>query len=232
MTGYNETNPRDILSALVREYGRITGDELEANQECLKTPWNPDTPIEPVFRNGSECQRLALNGYDPISDSQYIQGILATIKQSGILASDIRDWKKLPEREKTVAWLKQEFKRADRLHHQEKLTMHKSLAPTPLVHMANAAISSAPTALIDWKYCWAHGLNRTYESHECTSQGQGHIPTATFSNWEQHGGNHTMQRPPFFKQRHKYPDKPNRGRPNKRHKHVPATATVTAPKQE
>ena len=103
VTGYDKANPRDILSALVKEYRRITGDELEANRKRLKTPWNPDTPIEHVFRNASECRRFALDGYDPISDSQYIQAITSTIKQSGVLASDSRHWKKLPEWEKTVA---------------------------------------------------------------------------------------------------------------------------------
>jgi hypothetical protein len=61
-TGMSLVTPMKILEHLRETYGQITPQDLEDNLKMIKTPWNPDTPIETVFTNSNDCRAFAIEG--------------------------------------------------------------------------------------------------------------------------------------------------------------------------
>jgi hypothetical protein len=59
MFGYSDIEPGEVLEYLIDKYCHITSKELAENLERLKTPWNPDTPIQNAFANGELCRAFA-----------------------------------------------------------------------------------------------------------------------------------------------------------------------------
>jgi hypothetical protein len=57
--GYAHAAPEQLLTYLIESYGRITARELEKKLARTATPWNPDTPIETVFANGTNYRKVA-----------------------------------------------------------------------------------------------------------------------------------------------------------------------------
>jgi hypothetical protein len=64
--GYATTTSRQLLTHLIDTYGRIVAKDLETNLEIITAKWNPDTLIETVFNNATNCHQFAVNGGDPI----------------------------------------------------------------------------------------------------------------------------------------------------------------------
>jgi hypothetical protein len=69
--GHAQAALEQLLSHLFESYERITARELKKNLARIAAPWNPDTPIETVFANGTNCRKFAVEGNDPISDAAY-----------------------------------------------------------------------------------------------------------------------------------------------------------------
>ena len=52
----------DIIQHLDEEYGKITHDQLEANRNKLASAWDPDQPIEQLWKAVREIKRYAKAG--------------------------------------------------------------------------------------------------------------------------------------------------------------------------
>ena len=72
LLGFATTTSRTLLAHLNTTYGEITPDNLEANKELLKAPWDPNTPTETLFDQAVECQDFADQGNEPISEVQCV----------------------------------------------------------------------------------------------------------------------------------------------------------------
>jgi hypothetical protein len=84
--GYAKASPEKIDT-----YGQITTRELEANMARITFPWNPDTPIETVFSNGTTCRQFAREGNDSTSDSAYIWILVKIFRATGVLDRAVAD---------------------------------------------------------------------------------------------------------------------------------------------
>jgi hypothetical protein len=82
---YSDVNPKDMLNCLRTTYGTIKPKDLVANMERIRKPWDPNTAIEHVFTNGNDCRQFAIDGGNPFTDTSYMQILLTTIKQSGVM---------------------------------------------------------------------------------------------------------------------------------------------------
>jgi hypothetical protein len=69
--GYANTTLRAIMNHLLMKYGTIKDSDMRTNMKHLTAAWDPDTPIETVFTNGTFCCDFAEEGDDPISDATY-----------------------------------------------------------------------------------------------------------------------------------------------------------------
>jgi hypothetical protein len=187
--GFANVTPTAILTHLVANYGTITPAELEENLARIKTPWNPDTPIENVFATGKDCRQFAIDGQEPIPDGAYVRILLHIFRQSGVLDDSIRDWDKKPPADQTVQGATAHFTRDNKLRIASKGYLKDILG----AHMANAAaLPPLPAGqdgrepppdgtLTGFFYCWSHGIT-THQGSTCKHAKKGHVPTATMLN--------------------------------------------------
>ena len=81
-----------MLTHLSATYGVITPDQLKDNCDKLEAPWNPNDPIEGLWKCIHECQHLATVGGDPITALATVHSILDVLEKTEIFADAIHDW--------------------------------------------------------------------------------------------------------------------------------------------
>lgn len=207
--GFATVSCAAMLAHLDTTYGTITPDDLEANKLEFAAEWNPDSPIEDLFKRSRMCRQFAAAGNDDISESAAVRNLLAIIEKTGVLSDGIRDWRKRPTAEWTLAHFTADFSKANK-ERTRLLT-----AGTAGYHGANAATdvtlprappATPPAALasahvitndgMKMYYCWSHGLtkNADHTSATCQNKKEGHDCTATAGNMK--GGNNRIRGPP------------------------------------
>jgi hypothetical protein len=55
MVGYANISARDMLDHLFETYGNITAVDLEINFEHMHQSWDPQQPVESLFKKIQEC---------------------------------------------------------------------------------------------------------------------------------------------------------------------------------
>jgi hypothetical protein len=50
MVGYANTKARDMMDNLFKTYGNITAFDLEIHFENMRRPWDPQQPVESLFK--------------------------------------------------------------------------------------------------------------------------------------------------------------------------------------
>jgi hypothetical protein len=55
MVGYVNISARDILDHLFKTYGNITAVDLEINFEHMRRAWDPQQPVESLFKQIKYC---------------------------------------------------------------------------------------------------------------------------------------------------------------------------------
>jgi hypothetical protein len=192
--GYATTTPKQLLAHLIGTYGCITAKELEANLERIMANWNPDTPIETVFTNGTKCRQFAADGGDPISDKAYVRILVKIFRASGVLDKAVADWERKPETEQSVANALAYFKSENTYRLDEQKAMKRVLTANTAITNQRPAPTSAGTvdealAGFGWGYCWTHGLG-SRPSHKCHKPAEGHHHNATME--DRKGGRNTF----------------------------------------
>lgn len=200
--GYATVTPKDLLAHLVSDYGKITPKEIRANLARISAPWDPATPIEQIFINGTRCCKFAADGNDPICDAAYVRILVDIFTASGVLDKAVEDWEDKPEHEQTPANARIHFTKADNNRTSRQAAMKDVLrANTAIVNGARPQYGI---------YCWSHGIC-THSSQECKHPAEGHCKTATIQDIM--GGCLSMTRPPGYKPVFK--PKPNTGNRNR-----------------
>ena len=154
--GFANITTLELLTHLYRTYGRITDVDLRKNQEVLNEAFDPNLPIESFFRRVEACVDFAAAGQTPFSPQQVVSSAFYTIQKSGYFPDDSKEWRRLPDGDKTWDGFKDHFARA---YHELKETMdtaqtggfhtannvfHQETA-TALNNLANAAVSDKKT---------------------------------------------------------------------------------------
>jgi hypothetical protein len=137
MVGYAEISSKDMLDHLFEFYSNITAVDLEINFEHMRRAWDPQQPVETLFKQIQDGADYFEAGGVLIDQPQQINIGYAKIFSTGHFMSACRRWNEKPTAEKTWAQFKSHFAAARRQHKQ----MQGDSAATAVYHSANAAVT-------------------------------------------------------------------------------------------
>jgi hypothetical protein len=136
MVGCSNISARDMLYHLFETYGNITAVYLEINFEHMRRAWDPQEPVETLFKQIQYCADYYEAGGVLIGHPQQINVGYAKIFATGHFMSACRRWNEKPSAEKTWTHFKSHFAAANRQHKQ----MQGESATTAGYHSANATM--------------------------------------------------------------------------------------------
>jgi hypothetical protein len=137
MVGYANISARDMLDHLFETYGNITAVDLEINFEHMRRAWDPQQPVETLFKHIQDCSDYSEAGGVLIGHPQQINAAYAKIFATGHFMSACRRWNEKASAEKTWTQFKSHFAAAHRQHKQ----MQGEPAATSRYHSANDAVT-------------------------------------------------------------------------------------------
>jgi hypothetical protein len=145
MVGYANISARDMLDHLFEIYGNITAVDLEINFEHMRRVWDPQQPVETLFKQIQDCDDYSEAGGVPIGPSQQINVGYATIFATGHFMSACRRWNEKPAADKTWTHFKSHFAAAHRQHKQ----MQGETATNAGYHSVNAAMTQNEDQMVE-----------------------------------------------------------------------------------
>jgi hypothetical protein len=116
MVVFANISARDMLDHLFETYGNVTAVNLEINFEHMRRAWNPQQPVETLFKQIQDCDDYSEAGGVPIGHSQQINVGYAKIFATGHFMIACRRWKEKKTTEKTWTHFKSHFAAAHRQH--------------------------------------------------------------------------------------------------------------------
>jgi hypothetical protein len=135
MVGYANISARVMSDHLFETYGNITAVDLEINFEHMRRTWDPQQPVETLFKQIQDCADYSEAGGVLIGHPQQINIGYAKIFATCHFMSACHRWNEKPTAEKTWTQFKSHFAAAQRQHKQ----MQGESATTAGYHSANAA---------------------------------------------------------------------------------------------
>jgi hypothetical protein len=137
MVGYANISARGMLDHLFETYGNITAVDLEINFEHMRRAWDPQQPVETLFKQIQDCADYYEAGGVLIGQPQQINVGHAQIFATGHFMSACRRWNEKPPAEKIWTQFKSHFAAAHRQHKQ----MLGESAATAGYHSVNATVT-------------------------------------------------------------------------------------------
>jgi hypothetical protein len=137
MVGYANISARDMLDHLFETYSNITAVNLEINFEHMRQAWDPQQPVETLFKQIQDFADYSKAGGVPIGPSQQINVGYAKIFATGHFMSACRRWNEKLATEKPWTHFKSHFAAAHRQHKQ----MQGETAAHAGFHSANASMT-------------------------------------------------------------------------------------------
>jgi hypothetical protein len=126
-----------MLDHLFETYGNITAVDLEINFEHMRQAWDPQHPVESLFKQIQDCADYSEAGGVLIGHPQQINIGYAKIFATGHFMSACRRWNENQTIGKTWTQFKSHFAAAHRQHKQ----MQGESAATAGYHSENAAVT-------------------------------------------------------------------------------------------
>jgi hypothetical protein len=136
MVGFAKISASDMLDHLFSTYGNITAVDLEINFEHMRRAWDPQQPVESLFKQIQDCADYSEAGSVLIGHPHQIKVGYAKIFSAGHFMSACRRWNEKHIIEKTWAQFKSHFAAAHRQYKQ----MQGESAAIARYHSANAAV--------------------------------------------------------------------------------------------
>jgi hypothetical protein len=137
MVGYANISARDMLDHILETYGNITAVDLEINFEHMRQAWDPQQPVETLFKQIQDCASYSEAGPVLVGHLQQINVGYAKIFATGHFMSTCHRWNKKLTVEKTWTQFKSYFAAARCQHKQ----MQGEYAATDGYHSANTAVT-------------------------------------------------------------------------------------------
>jgi hypothetical protein len=101
MVGYANISAIGMLDNLFETYGNITAVDLEINFEHMRRAWDPQQPVETLFKQIQDCADYSEAGGVLIGHPQQINVWYAKIFATGHFMSACRRWNEKSSAEKT-----------------------------------------------------------------------------------------------------------------------------------
>ena len=135
ITGYANVSTREMLNHLYTSYGKMTPQDLQLLDSEMKTPYDPQLPIENLYEQIENAKDVAEAAGAPYADNQILNIAYNLVFQCNVFHDTCREWRRLPAASKTWPAFKRMFTEA----HQD-FRDSNSIGHSPY-HSANAAIS-------------------------------------------------------------------------------------------
>ena len=107
--GFGARTLQDVFLFLYQTYGRISPATLKQNTEKLTSPISPHLPINLIFRQIEDCQRLATAAGAPFTAEQIIKAAENVVLATGKYQWAYREWISLPAAQKTFNNFRKRF---------------------------------------------------------------------------------------------------------------------------
>jgi hypothetical protein len=188
--GFANVTTLQILDHLRTTYGIISPDDLKTNLKNLSRQWSPDQPLTNLWAQIKTCQDFAASSVEPIPDATIVRITVDNLEDSKVFPYDIRDWRKRPIADHTIAHLKSHFNLAD-IERIRMLSSKSAGFTNQTAHVVAAqpkASQPLPSDFINSCYCWSHGLNlivngdTPHNSKTCKTRAPNHREDATLVN--------------------------------------------------
>jgi hypothetical protein len=145
MVGFANISARDMVDHLFSIYGNTTVVDLEINFENMQRAWDPQQPVESLFKQIQDCADYSEAGGVLIGHLEQINVDYANIFATGHLMSACRRWNKKHHIENTWTQLKSHFAAA-RCQHKK---MQGEYTATSGYHSANATVGQTEDQLAE-----------------------------------------------------------------------------------
>ena len=133
ITKFGAVEPHVIIQHLHDNYGTISVQDLDANDQRMKTAWSPPDPIEILFIRLFDGKHFAEEAGDKMEDSVLTRIGYNTIAANGLFQQACYEWRKLTRVQQDWTTFKIHFTAADK-----DRVNHKTLQDAGY-HTANAA---------------------------------------------------------------------------------------------
>jgi hypothetical protein len=134
--GLANITAREMLDHLFMTYGNITVVDLENNFDQMRRAWDPQQPVESLFKQIRDCADYSEAGGVLIGHPQQINVGYAKIFATGQFLSACRRWNEKPNDETPWAQFKAHFSAS----HRQQKQMHGESDATSGYHSANASV--------------------------------------------------------------------------------------------
>jgi hypothetical protein len=118
LVGCANTTSRDMLDHLFPSYGSIAAVDIEQNFKNIRKAWDPQQPVETLFKQIQDCVDFVEAGGVATGAAQKLSSAYSKIIKSGKFNSACRRWNEKLEGDKTWNNFKIHFAAAYRQHRQ------------------------------------------------------------------------------------------------------------------
>ena len=111
----------DLLQHLYDTYGNVTALDLQENHALLTKPYDPNLPIDSLFKQVEDASDFATAAGAPFTDRQIIDAAYLLILGTHVYKDECKEWLRRPLTEQTWTNFKADFSRA----YRERKTLQK-----------------------------------------------------------------------------------------------------------
>ena len=107
--GHTNVSMPSMFNHLFNNYGKITDADLLANKDSMGKHWDPDTPIQTIYKQIEDGVKFASLAGLTTHGKEKIAIAYKLIHQTGELLAACRDWRKFPDNQKSWSSFKSHF---------------------------------------------------------------------------------------------------------------------------
>lgn len=208
-THYSQVTARQLWKHLMDNYGKLSRDDLDKNEQAMNKEWTTAQPLEQLWKQMDTAKAIA-GTQEPISDTTMIRVSIKNLRNVPEFKSGLAKFNELDDAQQTWAQLKTIMNKADKSRLLDLSTQDagyhsaNKVEEQPKENKENT--SPTGTALF---YCWTHGLGRNpnHTSSTCKNPAANHNKKATADNMM--GGNNKITRKRTEKAIYKPPQQPD-----------------------
>jgi hypothetical protein len=110
--GLIDVTPLTMLTHLIARYGKITEEEIEANEAVLLTPFDISQSFESFIKRMQQCKSYADEAEEPITDGRLTRIAVGLIKATHLFPTPLDKWDDKASADKTWDEFKKHFQKA------------------------------------------------------------------------------------------------------------------------
>jgi len=112
ISAYSAVTTKQLLAHLYERYGNLTPQDLKYNDDKMNQPYDPNTPIENLYEQIEHAVDLAATAGAPYNATQIVNVAYTIIFNTNVFQETCREWRRLPQADKTWTRFKNIFTEA------------------------------------------------------------------------------------------------------------------------